>query len=57
MDWINEHFSNMNICDVDYTMEKYDFPEYVRLYIINNWIKISDNNGGTYIRKKKYPDL
>ena len=34
--------------DHDWTMERYDYPQEVRDWIKENWIKVSDNNGGTY---------
>jgi len=43
----------VELVDVEYTMEKYEFPKEVKEYIINNWKKIDDYNGGTYQKISK----
>ena len=47
-EWLNTKWPNMRACDVNWTMKRYDYPDYVCEYIKNNWIKISDSGGGTY---------
>ena len=47
-EWLQSKWPNMRGCDVDWTMKRYDYPDYVCEYIKNNWIKKNDNNGGTY---------
>jgi len=46
--WLQENYPKVRALDVNWTMERYDYPDYVRDYICNNWIKHSENNGGTY---------
>ncbi len=48
MEWLNEHFPLVQKVDVNHTMMRYEFPEEVREYIVSNWTKISEENGGTY---------
>lgn len=47
-EWLNTKWPNMRGCDVNWTMKRYDYPDYVCEYIKNNWVKINDDNGGTY---------
>ncbi len=49
--WMNQRFPICNKIDVDWTMEKYDYPEFVRKWIKETWTKVSDENGGTYTKK------
>ena len=51
-EWLQSKWPNMRGCDVDWTMKRYDYPDYVCEYIKNNWIKKNDNNGGTYHEPK-----
>ena len=46
--WIQDNYPKIRALDVNWTMERYDYPNYVREYIRNNWIKHSEDNGGTY---------
>ena len=46
--WLQNNWPVMNRCDANYTMERYDFPSYVRNYIKNKWVKVNDEQGGTY---------
>ena len=46
--WLKNKWPNMKVCDVNWTMERYDYPQNVRQWIFENWIKMNDNNGGTY---------
>ena len=46
--WLQENWPKVRALDENWTMERYDYPEYVREYIRNNWIKHNDDNGGTY---------
>ena len=47
-EWLNLNWPNCKALDHDWTMERYDYPLVVRNWIKENWIKVSDNNGGTY---------
>ena len=49
-EWLKSNFPNCTKLDHDWTMERYDFPDYVRKHIEENWYKISDENGGTYCK-------
>jgi len=59
--WLNTHFPKCKALDENWTFERYDYPEIVRQWIRNNWIKVSDDNGGTYhepsYHRKKFPHL
>ncbi len=46
--WLYTKWPNMKKMDMNWTAERYDYPQYVRQYIKENWIKVSDENGGTY---------
>ena len=46
--WLQHNYPNCKRLDHDWTMERYDYPQYVRQYIKDNWVKVSDDNGGTY---------
>lgn len=46
--WLNENWPAMKRCDVNWTFERYDYPPYVRNWIKKNWVKVSDDGGGTY---------
>ena len=46
--WLKKHWPNVRKLDHDWTMERYDYPSFVRQYIRDNWVKVSDKNGGTY---------
>jgi len=46
--WLYTKWPNMKKMDMNWTAERYDYPQYVRQYIEENWIKVSDENGGTY---------
>ena len=48
MEWLNQNFPKVRTVDVEYTMNKYEFPEEVREWIKSTWKKTSDANGGTY---------
>ena len=49
-EWLSTNWPNMKKMDMSWTAEKYDYPQYVRDYIEQNWIKESDDNGGTYVK-------
>ena len=59
--WLTTHFPNCKALDENWTFERYDYPEIVRQWIRNNWIKVSDDNGGTYhepcYHREKFPHL
>lgn len=46
--WMQENWPNCRALDHDWTMERYDYPLEVRNWIKDNWIKVNDENGGTY---------
>ena len=46
--WLKANWPNARKVDHDWTMERYDYPDFVRNYIKTHWTKVSDNNGGTY---------
>ena len=46
--WIQENNPNCRLLDHDLTMERYNYPKEVRNWIKDNWIKVNDENGGTY---------
>lgn len=52
--WIKTYFPNCGAMDEHWTFQRYDIPEFVRKWIRENWIKINDNNGGTYYKKSYY---
>jgi len=49
--WMNQLFPMCRRVDVYWTMEKYDYPEFVRKWIKETWTKENDENGGTYSKK------
>ena len=59
--WLLSRFPNCKALDEIWTFERYDYPENVRQWIRDNWIKVSDDNGGTYYEgnyhRKKFPHL
>ena len=48
--WLATNFENLETLDRNWTMERYDFPQNVRSWIEENWIKVSDVCGGTYTK-------
>jgi len=54
-DWLKTHWPVMTRCDVNYTMERYNFPSYVRDHIKNKWVKVNDGSGGTYEKALVFP--
>ena len=52
--WMRENWPNCKAVDHDWTMERYDYPQNVRDWIKENWIKVSDENGGTYQEPEYY---
>ena len=53
-EWLKTHWQNAHVVDHDYTMNRYDYPQYVRDWIKNNWIKYDNKNGGTYYDPEYY---
>ena len=51
--WLEKKWPNMRVADVNWTMERGEFPSYVKDYICNSgdWIKVNHENGGTYCDK------
>lgn len=56
MGWLNRKLPNVKALDVNWTMERYDFTEEARQYIFDNWIKVSDDNGGYYQEPSYYEE-
>ena len=52
--WLKNKWPNVRALDHDWTMERYDYPQYVRDWIKNNWVKVNDENGGTYQEPEYY---
>jgi hypothetical protein len=50
INWMNSNWPNCKKLDVNWTMNKYDYPEYVRTWIKETWIKESDQYGGVYCK-------
>ena len=48
--WLGERWPYVRLLDHDWTMERYDYPDFVRQYIKDNWVEVSSNNGGTYAK-------
>ena len=59
--WMNSRWPNCKAVDEDWTFARYDYPETVCQYIRDNWIKVSEDNGGTYhepeYHRTKFPHL
>jgi len=55
--WLSNNWPNARAVDVNWTMERYDYPQPVRNYIFNNWVKVSDKNNGTYCEKNYFENL
>lgn len=55
--WLKQNWPNARAVDVDWTMERYCYPQNVRDYIFTNWVKVSNNNGGTYCEPNYYNSL
>jgi len=53
-EWLLTNWPNMRACDVNYTMQRNDYPDYVCEYIKTNWIKVNDENNGTYHEPEYY---
>ena len=54
--WLESKFPIAKVVDHDWTMERYDFPQNVRDWIIENWTKLNNDRGGTY-RKPGYQEV
>ena len=52
--WLNKNWPVMRVADVNWTMERGDFPQHARGYIFKNWIKVNDEGGGTYCEPSYY---
>lgn len=46
--WLKSKLPKCCVLDEYWTFERYDFPENVRQWIRENWVKVSDEGGGTY---------
>ena len=54
--WLKKHDPNVRVVDHNWTMERYDYPSFVRQYIKKNWNTLSDQNGGTYAEPNYYKE-
>ena len=52
--WLMQNMSSLRVADCTWTMVRYDFPESVRMYIKTNWVKLNDENEGTYAEPEYY---
>lgn len=50
MEWLNLNFPEIKVVDVEYTMQRYEFPKEVCEWIKQTWTKMNDEQGGTYIK-------
>ena len=59
--WMNTRWPNCKAVDENWTFARYDYPEIVCQYIRDNWIKVSEEGGGTYneptYHRKTFPHL
>ena len=55
-EWLKTKMPVMKACDENWTMERYDFPQNVRDWIKNNWIKVNEKGGGTYAEPNYFND-
>ena len=59
--WLQNRFPNCRALDENWTFARYDYPENVRQWIRENWIKVSEDSGGTYhepnYHREKFPHL
>ena len=53
-EWLKTNTPIMKGCDENWTWERYNFPQNVRNWIKNNWIKVNENGGGTYAEPNYY---
>ena len=54
--WLKKHEPNARVVDHDGTMVRVGYPSFVRQYIKKNWIKVTDQNGGTYAEPNYYKE-
>ena len=52
--WLKTNWPNMKVADVCWTMENGNFPQFVVDYLINNWVKVNNEMGGTYCESEYY---
>jgi hypothetical protein len=52
--YMQEKWPKCKVVDHDWTMERYDYPQNVRDWIKENWIKVNDDNGGTWNEPEYY---
>lgn len=55
--WLQNNWPNARAVDKNWTMKRYDYPNYVCEYIFENWIKVSEKNGGTFCEPNYYKQL
>ena len=59
--WMNSRWPNCKEVDENWTFARYDYPETVCQYIRDNWIKVSEEGGGTYheptYHRERFPNL
>jgi len=52
--WLKTNWPNVRKLDHDWTMDRNNYPQYVRYWIKETWVTVSDNNGGTYQEPESY---
>ena len=55
--WLQENWPNVNALDHDWTMERYNYPQYVRDGIAENWVKVNDENDGTWYEPNYHKEM
>lgn len=55
--WMKKRLPNCRVLDEYWTFARYDFPENVRQWIRENWVKVSDEGGGTYHEPSYYREF
>jgi len=55
--WLKTNWPNMKVADVCWTMDKGEFPQFVINYLVNNWIKVNNEAGGTYCDPQYYENV
>ena len=55
--WLQENWPNVKALDHDWAMERYDYPQYVRDGIAENWVKVNDENGGTWYEPNYHKEM
>ena len=43
--WLESHYPNKTLL-TNFSMNLYDFPEFVRIHVMNNWCQNTNSRGG-----------